>query len=329
VRMHWYLGRQFLLIFLGLEASLVMTAILFEGVTSKSVAGWSIGLFKMPFLVHRTLPFVIFISALFLMWRLIRFHEWEIFSSAGASLGKIFMAPLVMTSALSIVDLLILMPMSQTLLNPQAFKEKEGRISVGSPGWFAQEKPLSYVLWFWDGDHLKELFFRKDSLFQKQIMGQGTSKTQEKITLRSGWIIQSDGELTSLKEYPISVPSQDKGEVSHPSMMSFLDTSKATPHNPQQARAVMFRQGYLLANALWIVTLIPLAVSVMIGPAKRRRIRQGLGGLGLCFGIYLIKEWLYALSMPMSYLLQPIISWIVPAVTLLLSVVILFEKNEL
>lgn len=327
--MHWYLGRHFLFLFLGLEAALVITAILFEGATSRSVSGWSISLFKIPFLVHRTLPFVIFMTTLIFMWRLIRFHEWEIFASAGASLRKILMAPLGISFGISMLDLLVLMPVSHSFLSPQAFKEKDGRITVGSAGWFAREDEEAYTLWFWDGASVKKLDFDKGSVFRKQVVGRGSSETEGTVRVASGWVIQNDGALTPVTDTLLSLPLKEKEPTAHPSMMSFLDTSKATPHNLQQARAVTFRQGYLLANALWMIILVPLAAAVMIGPAKRRKIQRVVAGLAVCFGIYLVKEWLYAVSMPMSYLLQPVISWVVPGVTLLLAMLILFEKNEL
>ncbi len=121
-----------------------------------------------------------------------------------------------------------------------------------------------------------------------------------------------------------------KEKNQHPGLMSFIETSQALENSQIPKEALRSRQDYLLSHTVWILSLVPLAAALIVGRTGRyRKVIHIMLGLMLCAFLYLVKEWIYKITLPLSFTWQPLSLWAVPLFTFLIAFIILFEKKEL
>ncbi len=81
-----YLGKLFLIRLVLLVVGFLGILVIFEAIMARTSFQIDSVLTKLPIIFHQVLPFLILLSVLLFLWRLIRFHELEILHSAGLSL---------------------------------------------------------------------------------------------------------------------------------------------------------------------------------------------------------------------------------------------------
>jgi len=128
-----HLGKLFLMRLVSLIPIFLGILLIFEAIMARKLFQLHTVLTKLPLIFHQVFPFLIVLSVLLFMWRLIRFHALEIFHSAGLSLWFILRVPFFIVLGLSFCDLMILVPLGHHMINP--FKEKQGKLSLDAGGW--------------------------------------------------------------------------------------------------------------------------------------------------------------------------------------------------
>lgn len=299
---------------------------LFESFTAKNFS-WHHSMIRVPFVLHKSLPFIIFIGSLLFFWRLIRFGEGEAIASSGISLARFIKAPLMITFLLGLFDLLVIAPWGHSLINP--FKAQKTKISLHTGGWERKDVDKEYLLVKKNGDILDILSFSSDSSFKQHCRASSAFFNHNVLLLKNGWCLSPGTFPSQFSKKVVPWPVHRKGKNQHPSLMSFLDVFKALRYASPQKNLLAFRRDYLLSNALWLVSLVIFSASLMIGrtSALRHLLYVVMGTLA-CFTLYLIKEWLYALSLSLSYMWHPLALWTIPLLTLALSILVLVEKKE-
>ncbi len=326
-KLNLYLMRLFMIRLFMCALSVLMAAMLVEIFLQKKHP--ELAFLKLPFILHKCLPFLVFIATLLFLWRLIRFHELDALSSIGLSLWQILSPPFGLAVLLGLGDLLVLAPLSQNLLLSNVLKEKVDRISFQNAGWRVFPTQNHYDLVYLGNPYFHQLTFSSSSQFQSYLWAERFTQKKNKLMLQDCW--ESTPNPQKTKDKTLSFPLYHvQRRNPHPFFMSFIEVQKELFVNQQQRRALLFRHGYLLSNMLWILTLILFAASVIVGPigGKKRILHVGIGIL-TCFALFMGKEWIFALSIPLSNWIQPMIVWMTPLLTLLIAVLCLFEKHEL
>lgn len=321
-----YLGKLFFIRLLLLVVGFLAVSLAFESIMAKKILSSASDFQRLPLILHKVFPFLVFLSVLLFLWRLIRFHELDALFSVGLSVYGVLRVPFFLVFLCAMGDLFLLSPLSQKLANP--LKEKQGKVSLDPGGWQVIPMHFGYYLVRMAMPRSHLLVFTPESQFQRHWIPQSIQYQKPYLLFEKAWELipnQSPRFMLKGQEYITKLP---RVKNIHPGLMSFIEAHKALEGLAPQKALFLSRRDYLLSHALWIMTLICLAASVMIGSAYRRLL-QVLLGIILCFVLYLIKEWLYAISFPLSYLWHPISLWGIPLLTFLIAFVVLFEKKEL
>jgi lipopolysaccharide export system permease protein len=121
-----YLGRQFLLAFLGILAVLLIVIFLADviellrRVAAKEEVPFSIvlkmALLKLPFMVQQAFPFVALFATLLVFWRLSRSHELTVIRASGISAWQFLLPPLVLAVLLGVLQTTVFHPFASAAL---------------------------------------------------------------------------------------------------------------------------------------------------------------------------------------------------------------------
>ena len=287
---------------------------------------------KIPLLLHKTLPFLLFGAGFLLFFRLIRYQELSAMHSSSVSLWRILSIPMVLTALIGSMDLFFLTPLSTSCFMKMHLSEKT--IEPSEESWMFCQSPRQIAILNTKEKGGGLFLFTPEFFFIKQYTASSLDIQDKTILMKQVWALQPDVAPLFLKDILLPNPMQfmqcKSSHSPHPSLMSFIQTHHAIFSTPSPQKISYFRWHYLLANLLWMITLVALSGSLVIGKTTRmRRLSRVVFGSLLCLFLYLCQEWLYALGLSFSYLLSPFLLWVIPLVTGLLSILILFEKNEL
>ena len=323
-----HLGKLFLSRLIALTLIFLGILLTFEAIMAKKLFQLEAVLNKLPFIFHQVFPFLLVLSVLLFLWRLIRFHELEILHSAGLSLWFVLRMPFFIVLGLSLCDLMILVPLGHQLINP--FKEKQGKLSLDAGGWQVRTHAQGYSLVRLDPHRPHILTFSLDSTFKNHIAAAQGVDQNPFFLFKKVWQIppySSPRYMETLKEEIQELPTLQN---QHPGLMSFAETSYALESSSIPKEALRSRQDYLLSHTFWILSLVPLAAALVVGrTGTYKKIVHIVLGLMLCAFLYVVKEWLYKTTLPLSFAWQPLSLWAVPLFTALIAFIILFEKKEL
>lgn len=328
-----YFFKLFTARIIALIVGIIITFFTFELIITKAATEMDF-IQKIPLVLHKSLPIIVFIGTLLFLLRLMRFHELEALYSSGISMWGILKIPFIVTGLLVITDLFFIAPFSQRLIKTTLFKEKKGQITLNPDNWKVYATKNGYSI-FYEGDPSFHWFsFSKNSDFNQHLFTEKTAKNNKHLELHDSWNIRSHTAPKIIKSVVIPLLSDLPPNNPYPFAMSLLEISKTNTSsqsiNKQHTQAVSFQKNYFLSHALWIFSLIPFAAAVIIGPMKKsKRLLMIIPGIAICLGLYLAKEWLYAANIPVAFFVQPMFLWVVPLFTFFLSVMILFEKREL
>jgi lipopolysaccharide export LptBFGC system permease protein LptF len=323
-----HLGKLFLMRLISLILVFLGILFIFEAIMARKFFQLHTVLTKLPLIFHQVFPFLIVLSVLLFMWRLIRFHALEIFHSAGLSLWFILRVPFFIVLGLSLCDLMILVPLSHQMINP--FKEKQGKLSLDAGGWQVRIHPQGYSLVRLDAQRPHILTFSLDSTFRNHRTAAQGIKQSPYFVFKNAWEIFPYAPPRGVPMLKEEIQEWSLAQNQHPGLMSFAETAQALEGSHIPKGALRSRQDYLLSHTFWILSLVPLAAALVVGRTGRyKKIVHIVLGLMLCAFLYVVKEWLYKTTLPLSFTWQPLSLWAVPIFTALLALIILFEKKEL
>ena len=142
----------------------------------------------------------------------------------------------------------------------------------------------------------------------------------------TGIIHFDDGDVRVTAELPKRIDWDQKNE--HPLLLSLSQVNTAMEKTTTPSLLLYARWHYWWSHFFWSLTLVPLAPALLLGQGSRywKMLWSGCGILG-CLTLYLIKEWLYAISIPLAHSWPPLLLWIPCLLTGCLSWIIFFEKK--
>lgn len=338
-----YILKLFILYGLSLLSLLGGVAWLFEVLTQ----GWKSGktsinlfysaLLKVPFIVHKGLPFVVFGATCLLFWRLIRFREDVALQSAGCSLWQMVRPIISVVGILCLGDILFLDPLSQRLLTetPSISSIPTAQKMSSLRGWQKLCVPTGTILVQSALENFETnwYFFSKEGKFLQQVNAQNTHMVGDTLYLKQVWVLRP-AQTPQWVEQMIWKKPQDlsfQDAYVHPALMSFWTIQSLLFVEEVDSPMLYLRWIYLLTSALSVLFLVPFAASISMGYGGRSHRQKSvwiMGGSIVCLGAYLLQEGMYFWGMSAAYGFPPKILWIVPLGILGVATFLWMEKNQ-
>lgn len=356
----FYMGRLFVRCFMGIIGFFALFVFILDffefqrRVTSASALsfGQKAGLLclKAPFVLEQLLPFLMFLAALSLLWRLNRGNEVLILRSFGLSAWWIASPFFIVALAFGFLNLMVLQPASVSLF--KMYQKRETRLlqkstqdvmQVSSSGFWLKKKNQDYQVIYRIQNMQQQTrriegvsiyLFDAHYRFEKRYEAREGRLEKEGLSLKDVWVLPAEqlgfhqSELTlplhlSLKDlYQHSPSAQLISFWSFPSLIRWMNQAGMSPYKYK------LEQQRLWAVTFWFGALVFLAVACGIRPQKR-------GGtlLLLSFGVaaslilYFIRDITYALASA-RYLPMIFATWSPCVLTFLMALILLFFWEE-
>lgn len=353
-----YASRSFLASFGGSLLCLFSLLVLFDFAELQRRAGakdislsikFMMVLLRSPYLLEQTLPFLVFVAALFIFWRMNRTNELLIFRSIGVSLWRLIL-PLSLTALMiGIVDLTIFNPLSSTLqkryekLEKRYLSKTKEDIKVTSTGiWLSEKMDSTQAIYRVDRIDLDTLTFfntniiirSADNKFMERIDAKTAQIQGHQLVLKEGWetLVGKSSQpfvektiTTSLNKNILERMKVSRAAFSFwdlPSYISLLEMSGL--HN---LKYKMYWHA-MLANSFWLGAMILLAAAFSCRPYRQgKTVLMLLAGLIVGFFLYFFKDIMFALGTTGG--LPPVIAaWLPPLLTFMIGAVLVFSQED-
>lgn len=315
---------------MGLCLSACSLLIAFEFLTLTPGNPYGSIFIKLPFSVHKMLPFVTFVAMIMFSWKLMTQEEWSALEGMGRSPWQILRTPLLWVMLVGLLDVWMLVPLGQKFFNP--FEGKKTEISLDSKGWSLGHTPKGYIFLYPLGEQKHALEFTKDSVFLHHMIASHIKVARHSIEGRNLWSVGARGIPVQKKQYDISLsrPLETKERNKHPLLLSLGEVCDALEPHKKTSLLLEARWHYWWSHFFWSVGLVFLAPALLVGPQGRQGKMLATGiGLILSLIFYLMKEWLYAISIPLAHSWPNFFLWIPSLCTAALALILFFEKKEL
>lgn len=319
-----YLTRLFWTRFVSIQLGALLMVALFEWLT---LTGPYKNIFvKMPFTAHKLLPFIIFITMISFIWSLMARNEWNALSSIGRSPWHILRTPLIWAILLGLMDLWVIVPMGESFFNP--FQQK---ISLLSRAWQKGVTKNGYVFFNPNGPKCHALVMQKNSLLRQHILGRTLHIQGNDLVYTDVWSMPAHRcpKKQPLARITLSKPVLLDQTESHPLGLSLAGAYSAMGKNPEGSVLLSARIHYWYSHFFWSLSLVFLAPALLIGADRYTKIFGTIFGLLGVLTMYLVKEWLYALSIPLAHSWPVFLLWLPFFITAGLTWALFFEKREL
>ena len=306
-------------------------------------------LLRAPHFLEQVLPFLVFIAALFIFWRMNRANELLIFRSVGVSLWRLIL-PISLTALLiGFIDLTAFNPLSSALqaryekLEKRYFSKSKEDIKVSSTGlWFSEKMGPNQAIYRANKIDLEKLEFQDLNLIitspQNKFIERIDAKTARiqgnQLELKEGWNTHIGKAAvpfsyksikTSLNGKKIENMNISRGVFSFwklPSYIALLESSGL-----HSLRYQMYWHS-MLSSAFWVGAMILLAAAFSCRPLRQgKTILITVVGIIVGFFLYFFKDMTFALGA--SGGLPPIIAaWLPPFVTVMVGAVLVFNQED-
>lgn len=306
-------------------------------------------LLRAPHFLEQILPFLVFIAALFVFWRMNRTNELVIFRATGVSLWRIIF-PISLTALfIGFVDLTVFNPLSTAMelryekLVKHSF-EKEGEdIKVASTGlWLSEKMGSDQAIYRIDKIDLKKLEFQGLNIIitspQNKFLERIDAKTAEikgkNLILKEGWNVQI-GKVSEYFSEKVIPTSLDQSKIKRlkvsrglysfwelPSYITLLETSGL-----HSLKYQMYWHS-MLASVFWVAAMIILAAAFSCRPYRQgKTLLMILIGTLIGFFLYFFKDMTFALGTSGS--LPPFIAaWLPPLITAMVGAAVVFNQED-
>jgi lipopolysaccharide export LptBFGC system permease protein LptF len=308
-----------------------LIVVVFEFLSHDPAASpWSV-LIKLPFSLHKIMPFVTFVTMLLFTWHLMHTREWDALTSTGYSPWQIMRVPLIWVSFLGLMDMYFMVPLGQRFFNP--FSGNKTEISLVSKEWHIGKTPNGYLFFRNIGPKKHVIQLTNQSVFLRHIISSRMVCCGQELRCSNAWDIQADKTPVQNKEIRIQLAQKlTMSQIQdHPLLMSLAQVNQAIAHQSPPSLLLYSRRHYWWGHFFWSLALVPLAMAILVGPSTNRYRKMLLAGIGIvgCLTLYLIKEWLYAISIPLAHSWSPLLLWMPSIFTATFAWGIFFEKKEL
>ncbi len=305
---------------------------------------------RIPHLLEQAFPFLIFISALFVFWRMNRSSELVIFRATGISLWRLIL-PISLTALfIGGLELTVFNSLSSMMLTRYENLEKKylsntkEEINIEPTGvWLSEKVGHHQVIYRSSQIDLKNLEFKDLNVIILSSKNKFIERINAKIAyIRDGHLELKDGwdmpagkapQHFSLKKIQTSFTQAKIKKMKLfkrniysfwklPSYIALLDASGL-----RSLRYQMYWHS-LLASSAWFGAMIYLAAAFSCRPrAYGKTIIMLLIGLSCGFLLYIFKDVMFSLGA--SGKLSPLMAaWLPPLLTLMIGSVLVFNQED-
>lgn len=353
-----YASRSFLVSFGGILTCFFVIIILFDFAELQRRAGskeismvikLKMVLLRSPHFIEQILPFLVFVAALFVFWRINRTNELTALRSIGISLWRLIL-PLSLTALLiGFVDLTVFNPLSSVMqkqyekLERQYLSKTKESIKLTPTGlWLSERMGINQAIYRADKINLQNLTLSNLNIiivspnnnFVTRLDAQTAQILGNRLILKNGWETPM-GKFSSPFETKTITTSLDKRKIEQlkvsraifsfwdlPAYIILLEVSGL-----QSLKYQMYWHS-MLASTFWLGTMILLAAAFSCRPHRRgQTVAILLAGLIVGFFLYFFKDITFALGAAGG--LPPIIAaWLPPLLTLMVGAVLVFNQED-
>lgn len=302
-----------------------------------------------PHYLEQVLPFLVFIAALFVFWRMNRTNEFVIFRSTGVSLWRLILPISLTALCIGLVDLTAFNPLSSAMharyekLEKRYFSKVKEDVKVSSTGlWLSEKMGPNQVIYRADKIDLKKLEFQNINIiisspeneFVERIDAKSAQIQGNQLVLKNGWDVHVGKPAepfsqkfieTSLDGKKIENMRVNRGSFSFWKLSSYIDLLEASGLNSLKQKMYWHS---MLASAFWVGAMVLLAAAFASRPQRQgKSILMVLIGLIISFFLYFFKDMTFALGAAGG--LPPLIAaWLPPIVTAMVGAVIVFDQED-
>ena len=234
---------------------------------------------KIPFVLGKILPLILFLTGFFFLTHLKRSQEWVVCQSAGASPWFLMRGPLLAVCLVALADLFYWHPWSNELMEKALTMQKNMRSADVIPPqsqWRAfydqKNKVLIHTPVSSSARHpIKIMVFKDSGQLSKLVSAADYVEKDTFLCLHETWVLGPDFPPAFYKTLTLKRPAGffKPTVAKHPFMMSFREAQKKSG-NKALDKTVSLRWIYLFSHALWLVTLFPFAVACSAGYTRGR-----------------------------------------------------------
>ena len=355
-----YLARLYLRWFAGVLGVFSLFAFLidFFELQRRTIAGSPLSILtkcflvclKIPFILEQLMPFLTFVAALGILWRLNHGNEILILRSFGLSSWRIASPFLAVALLLGVVNLTAFQPFSVFLF--QNYQRKEAEIFQRNPSAIFQVLPSGF--WIKKRKQGKDFMYHIQNIrpetsvlegfsvyvldeslgFQASYSAQKAVLSSHKIAMTDVWIMEKDAPVQHLDSHtlPLHLTLKDLYKNSPnpqwisfwrlPSLIRWMEKAGLSPHKYQ------LELQRLIALSVWFSGMVLLAVSCGLRSQKRgSSLLLLLCGLAGSLVLYFIRDVAYALGSA-RYLPMVLASWTPCILTFLIAFLFLLFLEE-
>lgn len=358
----YYLVRQFLAAFAVVLAMIVGLIMLFDTIEllRRTVAVEEAGLgevltmvaLKLPHTVQDTLPFIIMVAMMFMLFRLAKSHELVVMRSAGVSVWQLLGPPLITVAIIGTFNLAVVNPFAANLYDTYQRTEdallhrQTTTLNVGEGGLWLREadKDAAAVV------HAEQLRHEPDALYLTRI-SIFEIDSKERLLRRfeakdgkliKGFIVLNDvwemaPEKSSRFHETLQVPTRITLEkiqdsFASPESMSVWGLPRFIRFQVHSGFSAIPHRLYwqsLLASPFMLVAMVLVASGFYLSSNTRRGtwLMRGVGGLGTGFLFYFFNRFTYALGLS-STLPLVLAAWAPTVVASLLGLAYLLHRED-
>jgi len=353
-----YVSRSFLTSFGGALVCLFAILILFDFAELQRRAGakeislstkFAMVLLRSPYLLEQILPFLVFVSALFIFWRMNRANELLVFRSIGVSLWRVILPISITALLIGFVDLAIFNPLSSTMqkhyekLEKRYLSKNKEDIKVTPTGiWLSEKMGSHQAIYRVDKIELKDLNLLNLNIiirsaknsFIERIDAKTAQIQGNQLVLRDGWDTLAGQSPQPFKEKTIETSFNkeiiEKMKVNR-AVLSFWDLplyidllEVSGLHN---LKYKMYWHS-MFASSFWLGAMILLAAAFSCRPHRQgKTVLILLVGLVVGFFLYFFKDIMFALGTTGG--LPPVIAaWLPPLLTFMVGAVLVFSQED-
>lgn len=353
-----YASRSFLMSFGGALTCLFSLLILFDFAELQRRAGakeislstkFIMILLRSPTLLEQILPFLVFVAALFIFWRMNRANEILVFRSIGVSLWRVILPMGLTALMIGFIDLTVFNPLSTAMqkryekLDKRYLSKNKEELKVTATGiWLSEKVGPNQAIYRADKIDLKTLTLLNLNIiirsaknnFIERIDAKTAQIQGNQLVLKEGWSTRI-GESpqpfiektikTSFNKQTIEKMKVHKAVFSFwdlPSYINLLEVSGL--HN------LKYKMSWhsMFASAFWLAAMILLAAGFSSRPHRQgKTVLLLLVGLLVGFFLYFFKDVMFALGTT-GGLPPAIAAWLPPLLTFMVGAVLVFSQED-
>ncbi len=357
-----YLGKQFVAAFFGLLGVIAGLVLLFDTVelmrraVSSATMDFSqifgMALLKLPHTAQATLPFVVMMAMMFVLFRLTRSHELVVIRSAGLSVWQFLTPPLAITAMLGLINLAIIDPLAAGMydsyqrMDGNLIRGQSTTLNIGENGLWLRESqgPVANVVYAATVHQDKGVLqLSQVSIFQtdkkeslaRRLEAESGKLVEGAFLLDKVWDIVPG--KTSIFRDTYSLPTSitmNKVQVSFaaPETMSFWELPQFIYFSEKSGFSALPHRLYwysLLASPWLLCAMVLVAASFNLtaSPQLTGWMARGIAGMGMGFLLYFFSRFLYALGLSATLPLF-LAAWAPAALASMLGVAYLFHRED-